>query len=212
MPLAFTLYRELNVLTPADVPRVRTALGSVTFTVTLPAILKMSLKTCTTCKKELPATTTFFHKEKTGTFGLYSICKSCNNLSKAAHYQTNKDVILAKARIRYPLRKAYMLGKQKEYQQSGQRRTTEARYRRNHRQKLLARNALRRAFRLHATPAWVDKKALQTVYMTCPVGFHVDHIVPLLGTNVCGLHVPHNLQHLPAIENLRKSNRLLERA
>lgn len=38
----------------------------------------------------------------------------------------------------------------------------------------------------------------------------VDHIVPLRGDGVCGLHVPWNLRIVPLLDNQRKNNRLVE--
>lgn len=68
-------------------------------------------------------------------------------------------------------------------------------------------NAKRRAAKLLAAPRWVDREALKQVYMNCPNGYHVDHIIPLRNERVCGLHVPWNLQYLSAIENIRKNNK-----
>lgn len=66
----------------------------------------------------------------------------------------------------------------------------------------------RRASVLGATPPWADLEAIAAVYASCPEGYHVDHIIPLKGKNVCGLHVSWNLQHLLGVENLKKGNRL----
>lgn len=59
-----------------------------------------------------------------------------------------------------------------------------------------------------STPSWCDMKALVEFASQCPEGYHVDHIIPLRGKNVCGLNIPENLQYLPAQENLSKSNKI----
>lgn len=54
------------------------------------------------------------------------------------------------------------------------------------------------------TPPWADKATLAMIYACCPPGYEVDHIVPLHGRYVSGLHIPLNLQYLTKSENRRK--------
>ena len=58
-----------------------------------------------------------------------------------------------------------------------------------------------------ATPKWVNYKELYNIYLNCPKGMQVDHIVPINGKNVSGLHVPWNLRYLDPVENNKKSNK-----
>lgn len=72
--------------------------------------------------------------------------------------------------------------------------------------------AMRRARKLQATPKWLTKEHLEQIkqiYKNCPRTYHVDHIVPLKGENVSGLHVPWNLQYLPGIVNRVKHNKVV---
>lgn len=70
------------------------------------------------------------------------------------------------------------------------------------------------AAKLKACPKWADLEAIETLYTEAHrrtketgIEYHVDHIVPLQGKLVSGLHVEYNLQVIPAVENCRKGNK-----
>lgn len=77
----------------------------------------------------------------------------------------------------------------------------------------------RRRFR-DATPPWLTRKQKAeirqlyqiaiTMSKTTGERYVVDHIVPLQGEDVCGLHVPWNLRVTTQEENLKKSNKVLD--
>lgn len=90
-------------------------------------------------------------------------------------------------------------------------------WRLNNPDKINARDAKRNAAELQRTPPWLTKEHIESIRimyayakkLQCKTGinYHVDHIVPLQGKNVSGLHVPWNLQVITAEENVKKGNR-----
>ncbi len=84
-------------------------------------------------------------------------------------------------------------------------------------EKYAAATAKRKACKLKATPQWLTEEQLEEieyiyflrkdVTIFSDYEYHVDHIVPLQGKEVCGLHVPWNLQLLPKEANYAKNNR-----
>jgi hypothetical protein len=76
--------------------------------------------------------------------------------------------------------------------------------------------AKREAAKKQRTPNWLsptDLWMIQEIYTLASlrsdytgISWHVDHIIPLQGENVSGLHIPINLQVIPAVENIKKSN------
>jgi len=81
----------------------------------------------------------------------------------------------------------------------------------------IAKDAERRARKIKATPCWLsqeDRDQIRRIYDVrqkvserTGVEHHVDHILPLKGENICGLHVPWNLAIIPAEMNLSKGNK-----
>jgi len=81
----------------------------------------------------------------------------------------------------------------------------------------ISKGGKRRAFKLNATPLWANMDAIKRIYLLAEkisaetgIKHHVDHVIPLRGKKVCGLHVESNLQIIPETENKRKANKFIE--
>ncbi len=79
--------------------------------------------------------------------------------------------------------------------------------------KCTAKAARRRASLLQATPSWADHDLMDSYYELASIyrehaqlEVEVDHVVPLQGKKVCGLHVHSNLQIIDSLTNKSKSN------
>jgi hypothetical protein len=97
-----------------------------------------------------------------------------------------------------------------------------ATWRKGNRDRMGAYLAQRRAAKLQATPKWLtreQRKQIRQLYQQSRLltelsgeAHTVDHIVPLRGETVCGLHVPWNLRIIPRLENCLKKNKLTDEA
>lgn len=74
--------------------------------------------------------------------------------------------------------------------------------------------AARKSAKLQRTPKWCDRSIVNAYYDVCAffnkvngyIKYHVDHVIPIQGSVVSGLHVHNNLQIILASENVRKHN------
>jgi hypothetical protein len=153
-------------------------------------------------------------------------CVACHKVLQASWYKNNKqqhdartvqwrknnpDTVLEYSRNYHEnnkerSREYYKINKSKINVQSSLWKT-------QNKDKVVAYTAKGRARKLRANPYpefnWVNKffyQEAKTLEQITGYKWHVDHIVPLQGKTVCGLHVPWNLQTIPANDNLSKSN------
>ena len=185
------------------------------------------LKVCGTCKEEKPLSA--FGKDCTRKDGLRIYCKSCRSKKSKKHYQENRDVILERGRKYRQENRDAIAERNKEYYQENRDAVLESArkyrqenpdvaktWRKANPEKTIAHKASRRARKKQAQPPWLTEEHINQIidkyknskHMKKLTGIehHVDHIVPLKGENVCGLHVPWNLQVIPAKHNLEKHN------
>lgn len=97
-----------------------------------------------------------------------------------------------------------------------QKNVTTSKWRKTHRGEKSAEWAAWYAGKLQRTPPWADLKAIRKIYeestrLTTETGLehHVDHIIPMRGKLVSGLHIAENLRVLPGPENLAKGSKFM---
>ena len=165
----------------------------------------MPSKLCSTCQVEKPVSE--FYKQTTrGAYGVRGSCKACDNLKKKSYRANLGDTLKLRKKQEYSRNRESRLAQKKEYRQ-------------NNKGKINALVAARKKVIKQRTPKWVTKEELWLIkeayelaaLRTKMFGFswHVDHVLPLQGETVSGLHVPTNLQVIPWLDNVQKKNKVL---
>ena len=156
-------------------------------------------KMCSKCK-EIKGLNQFYRQSKAKD-GLTAWCKICKKLDTREWTLRNKESELERQRDRYAFDPSHKNEQNKIWQKRNKGRVN-------------AITAKRRAAKKLASPKWlaeiqvaeiraIYEKASKLTELT-NIRHEVDHIVPLQGKEVCGLHVPWNLQILTKYENLVK--------
>ena len=189
-------------------------------------------KLCTKCKTEKQAVD--FYANKRMKDGLNTFCILCHKADNVKRKKVNRaDVGFKEKELAYKKEyRARTVEKRKEYMQQWHEKNKESQleylkqyrldnkeyftqYSKDNRSRILAHTRKRQASLLQRTPPWLDRVSfaeMEFTYEYCgalrSIGlkYEVDHIVPLQGKTVSGLHVPWNLQVISEQENRSKAN------
>ena len=173
------------------------------------------MKACTKCGEEKPLDN--FSKNKSKGDGLNNYCKPCMKAYKKVYDQQDiaKESNRASSlRYHYANRKE-RIARSREYHAKNRDsvRARQKKYYDDNLPHMLQRASVGRGERRKRVVSWANQQLIDAYYMEAKrleeltgIQFHVDHIIPLQGELVSGLHVETNLQLLPAHENLRKKN------
>lgn len=168
------------------------------------------MKECRRCLAEKPHSE--FRPDPRYRDGFASWCRECHRVRNSSWAKENRERLSAKSAAR---READREGA-REINRRFKRRHKErlavqhADWARRNRDKRNASAARHRAAKLRAIPKWADLGAIAAIYKTAAAlgsDFNVDHIIPLQGATVCGLHCEANLRIIPARLNEAKHAR-----
>lgn len=162
-------------------------------------------------KERIKAQTAAVSKAATKAYKQKWAIENKERLKEAAHqrYLANKQEHAAKAKIWREKNKDTLPLEKRAYYEANRSKVLAAckAWRENNPEKPREIKAKYRAAKLKQTPIWYCKEDMRALYKALLPGYHIDHIIPLQGELVSGLHWAHNLQMLPASENCSKGNK-----